>query len=152
MQIRKGLLIEYGGDREDSIRLRSRSLVVRVAVVAAAMVVLSGMSATPQQSPPPRPPHPILLPEANHLPDVNDQMKMREDETKKQNFDAVNALRTQQIADDTAKLLILTKDLKVQMEKVGDEPLPPRLVREAEVIEILAHDVQTKMTLTVGAS
>jgi hypothetical protein len=97
------------------------------------------------------PPHPntILLPEANRPPDANEQMKMRETKQKKVNFDAANALREEQINDETAKLLILAKDLKAQMDKLGEAPLPARLVREAEVIELLAHDVQTKMTLTV---
>jgi hypothetical protein len=69
---------------------------------------------------------------------------------KQQNFDAANALRTKQIIDDTTKLLILSRDLKAKTDKIGNEPLPKILVREAEVIELLAHDVQRKMKLTVG--
>jgi hypothetical protein len=38
------------------------------------------------------------------------------------------------------------------MDKIGDMPFPPMLIREAQVIQILAHDVQAKMTLTIGAS
>jgi len=77
-------------------------------------------------------------------------MLMNQVHQKRQNFDAANALREKQINDETAKLLILAKDLKSQMDKLGDRPLPDRLLREAEVIELLAHDVQTKMTLTVS--
>lgn len=98
------------------------------------------------------PPHPILLPQANHLPDINDQMKMNSAQRKRQNFDATNALRQHQINDDATKLLILTRDLKAQMGKIGDNPLPDRLLREAEAIELLAHDVQAKMTLSVSGS
>ena len=98
------------------------------------------------------PPHPILLPQANHLPDINDQMKMNSAQRKRQNFDAANALRQHQINDDATKLLILTKDLKAQMDKIGDHPLPDRLLREAEAIEVLAHDVQAEMTLSVSGS
>ena len=79
-------------------------------------------------------------------------MVMKQQLSKKQNFDAANALRTQQIADETTKLLILAKDMKSQIDKLGDQPLPDKVIREAEVIEILAHDVQAKMTLTVGGS
>jgi hypothetical protein len=79
-------------------------------------------------------------------------MVMKQQLAKKQNFDAANALRTQQIADEATKLLILAKDMKSQMDKLGDQPLPDKVIREAEVIEILAHDVQAKMTLTVGGS
>jgi hypothetical protein len=108
--------------------------------------VLTGQNAI---SAPPRPSS-ILLPEVNRLPDANAVMKMKQLHQKKENFDAVNALREQQINDESAKLLILAKDLKTQMDKLGDKPVPNRLLREAEVIELLAHDVQTKMTLTVS--
>jgi hypothetical protein len=87
----------------------------------------------------------------NHPPDANTQMKAREHKVGLQNFDVANALRQRRIADETLKLLILARDLKSQMEKLGDQPLPASLMREAEVIEILAHDVQAKMTLIVGA-
>ena len=93
-----------------------------------------------------------MIPEANRLPDVNDQIKMNEARQKKDNFEAANALRQQQIDDETIKLLILAKDLKAQMDLLGDKPPTERLVREAEVIELLAHDVQAKMTLTVKGS
>jgi len=64
---------------------------------------------------------------------------------------AANALRTKEIADDTIKLLILIRDLKAKLDKLGDAPLTPQLIREAEVIAILAHCVQKKMKLTVGS-
>jgi hypothetical protein len=121
----------------------------RNVITLAAFVILSCASST-SQAPPQTPPHPILLPQANRLPDINDQMVMKQQLSKKQNFDAANALRTQQIADETTKLLILAKDMKSQIDKLGDQPLPDKVIREAEVIEILAHDVQAKMTLTVG--
>jgi hypothetical protein len=46
--------------------------------------------------------------------------------------------------------LCVCGDVKAQMDKIGDRPLPPTLIRETEVIEILADDVHAKMTLTVG--
>ena len=123
----------------------------RNVITLAAFVILS-CAPSSSQAPPQVPPHPILLPQANRLPDINDQMVMKQQLAKKQNFDAANALRTQQIADEATKLLILAKDMKSQMDKLGDQPLPDKVIREAEVIEILAHDVQAKMTLTVGGS
>jgi hypothetical protein len=121
------------------------------------LACVSGYSAFAQstsQSPISAPPHPssILLPEANHLPDVNDRMIMNETQKKRQNFDAANTLRQKQIDDETVKLLILAKDLKEEMDRLGDKPLPDKLMREAEVIELLAHDVQKKMTLIVKGS
>ena len=80
-------------------------------ILVLAIAILSGnFSSSQQTSPAPRPPHPILLPQAND------------------------------------------RDLKAQMDKIGDMPFPPMLIREAQVIQILAHDVQAKMTLTIGAS
>jgi hypothetical protein len=97
-------------------------------------------------------PHPIIIPQANRVPDANDQMRMSEQHAKQKNFDAANAKRAQDINDDATKLLILARDLNAEIDKLGDKPLPSKLLREAEVIEILAHDVQNKMTLTVGPS
>lgn len=88
----------------------------------------------------------------NQPPDATTQMKLHQDRTRQQNFDAANALRQSQIADETMKLLILARDLKSQMEKMGGQPLPAHLLREAEVIEILARDVQQRMILVVGPS
>lgn len=99
-------------------------------------------------SAPPRP-NSILLPEANRTPDANAVMEMQEARQKKQNFDAANALRQKKIDDETIKLVYLAKDLKDQMDQLGDKPVPEQLLREAEVIELLARDVQIKMILTV---
>jgi len=123
---------------------------VRIAASVAAAIILTAISGNSQSSPPPRTPHPILLPEANHLPDVNDQLKLHQQNVKQQNFAVANAERKRQIDDETGKLLILAKDLKSKMDKLGDEPMPPVLVKEASVIEILANDVKVKMKMTVG--
>jgi hypothetical protein len=125
---------------------------VCIAVGLAAGVVLFTSIANSQQDQRPGTPHPILLPEANHLPDVNDQMKLHEQSSKKQNFEAANAERKRQLDDESAKLLILAKDLKLQTDKMGTTPLTSKATREAEVIEILARDVKEKMKLTVGGT
>ena len=83
---------------------------------------------------------------------MNDQLKLHEQNSKKQDFDAANAERKRQLDDESAKLLILARDLKMQMDKIGTDPLPARVLREAEVIEILARDVKEKMKMTVGGS
>jgi hypothetical protein len=100
----------------------------------------------------PNPRQTLLQPEANRPPDANALMKMDQQHRRKNNFDAANALRQQQIDDETKKLLILANDLKQQMDKLGDRPVSDHLVREAEVIEALARDVQKKMTLTIKGS
>lgn len=123
-------------------------------LMAAALVAL-GVLAFPlsgQWTPPPHPPRPVLDPVANRPPDANEVMLMREREQKKQNFEAANAERKKQLDKESANLLILARDLNAHMKDLGDQPLTPRMVREAEVIELLAKDVQAKMKLTVGSN
>lgn len=97
-------------------------------------------------------PQSYILPAANRPPDANDRMIMQESQLRRQDFDKVNAKRIQLIDDEAVKLLILARDLKAKMDKLGQGPLPPEMDREMEVIAILAHDVQEKMKLTVGGS
>jgi len=106
-------------------------------------------SQTPLTNPPPRPTG-ITLPAANRIPDANDQMEMREAQTKKQDFEAANAERKKQIADDTAKLLKLAADLKVEVDKTNKDTLSLSVIRKADEIERLAHNVKEKMKLSVG--
>ena len=116
------------------------------------LAILSGFDGRGQQGPPPRTPKPLLLPEANRPPDKNDLMVLNQQNQKNQNFEAANAERKRQMDDESAKLLLLAKDLKDQTDKLGENPLTPKAVREAEVIEILARDLKDKMKLTVGGN
>ena len=86
----------------------------------------------------------------NQPPDATTQMKLHQDRNRQQNFDSANALRQNQIVDETMELLILARDLKSRMDKTGGQALPADVLREAEVIEILARDVQQRMILVVG--
>jgi hypothetical protein len=123
------------------------------ACVLAPAVVLaqSSTSQTPLNNPPPRPSG-ILLPAANRPPDANDQMEMRDQQAKTQNYAAANAERKKQIADDSAKLLKLANDLKAEVDKTGKDTLSLNVIRKADEIERLAHNVKEKMKLTVGGS
>lgn len=95
---------------------------------------------------------PYLLPEANRLPDANAQMKMRETQAKQQSFDAANAERKKQLSDDSAKLLTLAMALKAEVDKTNKDMLSLNVIRKADEIEKLAHDVKEKMKITVGGS
>jgi hypothetical protein len=111
----------------------------------------SGTSQTPLTNPPPRPTT-ITLPAANRVPDANEQMKMREQQEKKQDFTAANAERKKQISDDSAKLLKLATELKAEVEKTSKDTLSLNVIRKADEIERLAHNVKEKMKLSVGGS
>jgi hypothetical protein len=146
-------IIEISGERTPtSVGRRLTIGTCRISFVIAAgltMIVLDGRSQTSSQ---PDHPHSIILPEANRPLDPNDQMKLHERNAKKQNFEAANAERKRQLDDESAKLLILARDLKSQTDNLGTNPLPRKALREAEVIEVLAHDVKEKMKLTMGGS
>lgn len=124
-------------------RWRAIAFMALLSALPAPLLFAQAISAPPK-------PHSIILPEANRPPDANDQMIMQEKKLTKQNFDAANTERKRQIDVESLKLLILTRDLKAKMDKIGESPLPVEMMREAEMIEILAHDVQEKMKLTVG--
>jgi hypothetical protein len=149
----KARIVEAAG-QESSVSCRPPSAGTwryrALLLVAAAMTMLvsRGWGQTSQ----PDHPHPILLPEANHLPDINDQMKLHDQNSKKQNFEAANAERKRELDDASTKLLILARDLKQQTDNMGSSPLTRKALREAEVIEMLARDVKEKMKLTVGGS
>ena len=103
-----------------------------------------------QQPPQPNYDKPWLSPEANRLPNVNDQMRMREKKLKQQHFEAANSERKKQIAGDSEKLITLAMALKAEMDNTANGALTPNLVHKVEEIEKLAHEVQEKMKLTVG--
>jgi nitric oxide reductase activation protein len=85
-------------------------------------------------------------------PDKNAQIAMQEgrQEQQKQNFAAANAERKKQIAEDTEKLLKLATDLKTEVDKTDKDTLSLNVIRKAEAIEKLAHNVKEKMKLTAG--
>lgn len=105
----------------------------------------------PQQAPTSNPDKLYLIPEANRLPNKNDQMEAQDEQSKKANFPAANVERKRQIADDTAKLLELATQLKVEVDKTSKDTLSLNVIRKAESIEKLAHGVKEKMKLTIGA-
>ncbi len=102
-----------------------------------------------QQGPVPLPPTRVAIPNRTlNNQELND---LTEKNAKKKKFDFANAERKRIIDDETNKLLILATDLKAKADNLGSGPLTPTMVREAEVIEILANDVKEKMKLTVSA-
>jgi hypothetical protein len=95
------------------------------------------------------PPQPIVIP--NRTLDSHELNALAEKNTRKKNYEAANVERKRVIDDETNKLLILARDLKLKTDNLGGGPLTPTMVREAEVIELLANDVKEKMKLTINA-
>lgn len=119
----------------------------RVLLCIAVMAALTGAA---QQSP--NPDKSIHLPVLTEPPDANAQMTMRDQRAKNQNYEAANTERKRQIAEDSALLLKLATDLKAEVDKTDKDTLSIGVIRKADAIEKLAHNVKEKMKLTVGAS
>jgi hypothetical protein len=124
----------------------------RSMLVAAAMIAVSSFAAgkgNGQQGTADIAPRPIVIP--NRTLDSRDLRELAEKNERKKNYEAANVERKRVIDDETNKLLILARDLKMKTDNLGSAPLTRTMVREAEVIELLANDVKKKMKLTVSA-
>ncbi len=124
-------------------------LLLPLLATAAGLASAQNNTQTPLANPAPRPTG-ILLPAANRLPDANQVMEMREKKNKEQNFAAANAERKKQIADDTDKMVKLIADLKTEIDKTSKDELSMGVIRKADEIERLAHNIKEKMKLTAG--
>ena len=89
-------------------------------------------------------------PAVTRIPDANTQNEINGKDSKNPNFAAANAERKKQIADDSAKLLKLATDLKAEVDKTNKHTLSLNVIRKADAIEKLAHDVKEKMKTSMG--
>ncbi len=134
------------GDSLGRIALRNWKLTIIAGFLAMASdAVFAG---SPQQGAGQVAPRPIVIP--NRTLDLHELNDLERRNTKRRNLDAANAARKRVIDDETEKLLILARDLKAKTDSLDKGPLTPTMVREAEVIEMLANDVKEKMKLTVS--
>ncbi|HEY3707116.1 MAG TPA: hypothetical protein VGL22_18795 [Terracidiphilus sp.] len=140
----------FQGDYSMTKTHRRRGRTLRFAAVVFATATLFSVA---QEPPPGSPDRPLLMPEANRLPDKNAQMEMQQQQqNKKASFAAANIERRRQIASDSAKLLELATDLKKEVDKTDKDTLSINVIRKAEMIEKLAKGVKEKMKLTAAAS
>jgi len=135
----------------ESVQIAKRRRRIAYAVLSGsiftAILTVAGFA---QMSQPPGPPRPLVSPEANRMPDKNDQMLMQEQNAQKRNFDAANALRLKQMMQASEALETLAMALKAQVDK--PDGLSQNEVNKAETIEKLARMVKERMKLTVAAN
>lgn len=74
--------------------------------------------------------------------DVNDPMAVQQRASRARAFAED---RQKHIVDETAKLLQLATELKAAVDKNDKNEMPLNVVRKAEEIEKLAHDVKQRM-------
>jgi hypothetical protein len=148
--------IHSSANRQRPRRSSALPLLLRLCLGLAVVAAVGTASANAQQpaeplsNPLPRPTS-VILPAANRAPDANDQMEMQQKGLKRASFEAANAERKRQLDSDSALLLKLASELKAEIDKTPQDTLSLSVVRKAEEIERLAHNVQVKMKLTVGA-
>ncbi len=119
---------------------------ILICVVVAAMIPLVG-KAFLQNTPPNTPRN---VPEfINRQPDFSDQERMRQEQKSQQGFEAINALRKKQVADDTARLLKLASELKAEIENTDKNTVSQSTLHKAAMIEKLARSIKEKMSVTV---
>ncbi len=100
------------------------------------------------QQPPSHPPRPLVNPQANPVPDANEQMEMRQKNVQSRNFDLANAERRRQMMKATDMLQTMAIALKAEVDQPG--PLSANEIQKADNIEKLAHIVKERMTLTIA--
>jgi hypothetical protein len=127
-------------------RARTLWIGVLAGLAAAVLVHVAGAGQT-QRDPGFRYP-----PSVTRIPDANAQSDINAQKSQQQSFEAANLERKKQIADDSAKLLKLATELKAEVDKTSKDTLSLNVIRKADEIEKLAHDVKEKMKLSIGGS
>jgi type VI protein secretion system component VasF len=118
-----------------------------------AAVVLAG-AAFPRQQPQASPGsgESNSAPQAASVPAVPAQPETPEEKAAQHGGDEGSLQSSQQIAEESAKLLRLATDLKAEVDKTNKDTLSLHVVRKADEIERLAHNVRIRMRAVVAAN
>jgi hypothetical protein len=81
----------------------------------------------------------------NRLPDFGDQERMKQAREGEKSNAAANASLQKRVSDDSAKLLKLASDLKVEVDKSGKDTLSLDVLRKAGKIEKLAKTIKSEV-------
>lgn len=83
--------------------------------------------------------------------DTNEQLEAQVQNGGQQNVAAAGAERKKMIAVEGAQLLRLATDLKMEMDKTSKDTLSIEVIRKADAIEKLTHDVREEKFVPGGA-
>lgn len=133
--------------RMPTSRTWSRMVLALLGLAALAGFAQQGQQAPQQSSQTPQ----VLQPDRNWEAGSTLAIPVPNAQSPNPNLDAANIERRRQIADDSARLLKLATDLKVEVDKTTKDTLSLGVIRKADEIERLAHDVKEKMKLTQKA-
>lgn len=123
----------------------------RMLSCVALLVMLAG-SAPRGQQPLPGSGRPHGLPDPSRMPDITDadQTSTSQQKMKQKALEAMNAARQKQLTADSARILALAVALKADMDKTSKDMLSLSVIRKADEIEKLAHNVKQKMKYSVN--
>jgi hypothetical protein len=140
--------LEEKGKKQTSGRLPSSRPWSRMVLVLLGLAALAGLAQQNQQTPQqPQSPQ-VVSPDRAWEAGSQLAIPVPNAQSPGPNFDAANIERRRQIADDSARLLKLATDLKTEVDKTTKDTLSLGVIRKADEIERLAHDVKEKMKLT----
>ncbi len=92
-----------------------------------------------------------MVPEAKDVPIAHLETNAPGTEKMLPSADAVSTKHDRQIAEESAELLKLATDLKVEIDKTTKDTLSMRVIRKAEEIRLLAHSVREREKLEARA-
>lgn len=137
------------------MRPKGISQIVRVGMLSAAVLVVvpgaglhsgSGVVEAQRNGNPKPPPNmqngPATLPTMDQPVLIPDPMHAHIDEER---VKAMNDDRHKRLSADVDRLLALTNELKSSVDKANKDELSVEVIRKAQEIEKLAHDVQSRM-------
>jgi hypothetical protein len=130
---------------ETAVPLRSKILRGGGVALLAAIALLTGAAQSGQQSPPANPGQPDLAPPSNSVPDAKTQSQPAQPTLP-------TDPRKRQLTEDSARLLTLAIALKAEVDKTNKDTLSLNVIRRADEIEKLAHNVREKMKLTATSN
>jgi hypothetical protein len=108
----------------------------------AAFIAAAGLGQSPQ---PPAEKPMVASSDGNRVLDAAQQADSTDRQAKETGLDAASLERKKQIAEESALLLKLATDLKVEVDKTNKDTLSLSVIRKADEIEKLAHSVKEKM-------
>ncbi|MGA8729294.1 MAG: hypothetical protein WB608_11140, partial [Terracidiphilus sp.] len=86
---------------------------------------------------------------ANKVPEASAQSDQK---TEQQGLNTPGSDRRKQISDESTQLLALAIDLKTEVDKTNRDMLSISVIRKADQIEKLAHNVRDKLKQTTGGN
>jgi hypothetical protein len=108
------------------------------------LACLASIVALGQQTPSPSPEKQQVAPGANQ------QVETRDARVEKPSSGDKNGELNKQIAEDSAHLLKLANDLRTEVDKAALDNLSLKVIRDADAIEKLAHNLRKKMAAAGG--